>query len=130
VAASLSARARQVLAGLLVLAVLALSGGQAVAAPMSNRSHPAHHDGARARATAVIAASGDFGSPCEHHNCTHCLACCIAGTCSMFSAGWLPADVVAPVPVASAPLTRPEAAAPAPDGLGITPAIPPPRRIV
>ena len=128
-AASLAARARQVLAGLLVLAVLALSVGEAVAAPMSNWSHPAYHDGASARATAVIAASGDLGSPCEHHDCTHCLACCIAGACSMLS-GWLPANVAAPMPVVSAPLTRPEVAAPAPDGLGLTPPLPPPRRIV
>jgi hypothetical protein len=131
VAADLAARARQVLAGLLVLAVLALSFGQAVAAPVSSWSeaHPAHLDRAGAHMTAVTAGSGDFGSPCQHDHGTHCPACCIAGGCAMVS-GLLPADTPALPPIASAAPARPDVATPAPDGRGLAPALPPPRRIV
>jgi hypothetical protein len=130
VAGSASVKARQVVAGLLVLALLALSFGQAVAAPglSSSDSHRTHH-GIQAGVTAVTTTSGDFGSPCEHHGCTHCLTCCIAGGCPMLS-GRLPVAVSAPVPVVSAARARPDAARQAPEGLGPTPTLPPPRRIV
>ena len=123
-------RVRQI-AGLLVPAVLALSFSQTVAVPPSGLSSlsPAHLEGAEARVTAVIAVSGDFGSPCKDHDCTHCLACCIAGGCSMLL-GWLPAAAPAPAPMVGAARICPDVAPQAPDGLGLAPALPPPRRVV
>jgi hypothetical protein len=119
------------LAGLLVVAVLALLFGQAVAAPISSRSavESARPGRAGAQMMAITAGSGDFGSPCHHHDCTHGLACCIAGGCGMFS-GLLTADTPELPPAAVAAWTRPDVAVPARNGRGLTPSLPPPRRIV
>jgi hypothetical protein len=130
VAADLAARARQVLAGLVVLAVLILSLGQAVAGPISSwSSNPAHRDRIGADVGAVIAVASDLGSPCQHRDCTHGLACCIADGCPVVSV-LLPADTTALAPVGSTAPARPDIATPVPAGRGLAPDLPPPRRIV
>lgn len=83
---------RRMVAGLLVLAMLALSGAPALAAPPADHGHhrAAHHcmplDGE------AVATPHGPGRPAGHHdNGAPALACCIASQCPMLLGG-LPAS--------------------------------------
>jgi hypothetical protein len=132
VTAGLSDRMRQILAGLVVLAVLVVSAGQVVAVPLvgSSPSDRTHHSENQTLMTQAIAAhDDDRGSPCKHHSDSHGLACCIAGDCSMLSS-WLPVATPALLPAAPRALIYRDTVAPPPDDMGAAPAVPPPRHMV
>jgi hypothetical protein len=124
-------RIRKAVAGLLVLAMFALSAAPAMAmAPLVPDHHAAHDcglPGDDARSTAVPAPP-DHGQPDSgghHHDAPPGLACCMALQCPMLLGG-LPAAAAQPSPspgpsVRSAFRVRRHA------GIDIAPALPPPR---
>ena len=127
----LAVRVRRVLTGFLVLALLVMSFSETFAATRQSLgpSDLSIHTVAAADARAFVTAAGQLGSPSDHHNCADCPSCCVCGCCFMLS-GYLPVTVAAPMPVISAAQMKPDVGVPAPDGLGLAPALPPPRRTV
>ena len=67
---------RRMIAGLLVLAVLLVSGAQALVAAVP---HSHLHDGSAGQATAVAARG--LTTPVHDDDCDHGLPCCIGGQC-------------------------------------------------
>ena len=74
-----SDKMRRMIAGLLVLAVLLVSGAQALVA-MVPHSH--HHDGGVA-GQAIAVAGYDLTTPVHDDDCDHGLPCCIGGQCAV-----------------------------------------------
>lgn len=128
----LSDRMRRVFAGFVVLAVLIVSAGQALPAPLAclSSSDGTHHSESQTLTTPASAAhDDDHGSTCKHQGGSHGLACCTTGDCSMFPI-WLPVATPALLPAAQHALLYRDTVAPPPDGMGAAPAIPPPRYMV
>ena len=122
---------RKAVAGLLVLAMFALSAAPAMAMAPSSPDHHAAEDcglpGDGAHPPAVPTPPDHDGQPDGggHHGSQPGLACCIASQCPMLLGG-LPAAAVQPLPsagvfVRSAFRVRPHV------GIDIAPALPPPR---
>ena len=128
-------RFRKAVAGLLVLALLALSAAPAMAMAPLNLDHHATHDcglpgGDDAASAAAVSAPPDHRQPDggHHHDAPPGLACCMASQCPMLLGG-LPAAAGQPSPspgpsVRSAFRVRPHV------GIDIAPALPPPREAV
>jgi hypothetical protein len=125
-------RFRRVIAGLLVLAILALSAVPALAAP----THPAqgsHHHTTEgclpleeSSSPAAAPIQPDQGRPGgDHHGTTPSLACCLAVQCPMLFGG-LPGAPSQPLPHAAL-LVRDAALVRQSVGIDIAPALPPPR---
>lgn len=119
-----SDKMRRMIAGLLVLAVLLVSGAQALVAAVP---HSHLHDGSAGQATAV--AAHGLTTPVHDDDCDHGLPCCIGGQCVVHAyciaagATTLPARprlAVAVVPMPQLSLS----------GIVIRPSAPPPRATV
>ncbi len=124
-------RIRKAVAGLLVLAMFALSAAPAMAmAPLVPDHHAAHDcglPGDDARSTAVPAPP-DHGQPDSgghHHDAPPGLACCMALQCPMLLGG-LPAAAAQPSP-SPGPSVRSAFRVRRHVGIDIAPALPPPR---
>jgi hypothetical protein len=117
---------RRMVAGLLVLAMLALSGAPVLAAaPADHGRHHAAHDCLPPDGEAAAPPS-DPGHPAgDHHGGAPALACCIASQCPMLLGG-LPVPPPQPAPPAG-PTDRFAAPARGRLGIEIPPALPPPR---
>ena len=121
---------RKAVAGLLVLAMFALSAAPAMAmAPLVPDHHAAHDcglPGDDAHSTAVPAPP-DHGQPDGgRHDAPPGLACCIALQCPMLLGG-LPAATAQPSP-SPGPSVRSAFRVQRRVGIDIAPALPPPRR--
>lgn len=126
-----SAVLRRTLVGLVVLAVLFTSLGQAIAFPVDGAMllPGAHHGEPQTLPTAAHAMHGAPGLPCHHDRGSHRLACCIAGDCSTL--GHLLQVSVPAIPGAvPQAMVHQYSAVPARVGLRAAPAVPPPRRTV
>ena len=119
-------RIRKAVAGLLVLAMFALSAAPAMAMAPLDADHHAAHDcglpGGDADSTAVPAPL-DHGQP--GHDAPPGLACCIALQCPMLLGG-LPAATAQPSP-SPGPSVRSAFRVRRCVGIDIAPALPPPR---
>ncbi len=124
-------RIRKAVAGLLVLAMFALSAAPAMAMAPLDADHHAAHDcglpGGDADSTAVPAPPGRGQPDGGRHEAPPGLACCMASQCPMLLGG-LPAATAQPSPspgpsVHSAFRVRRHA------GIDIAPALRPPREI-
>ena len=121
-------RLKQIVAGLVVLADLALSAGQAVAVPsIAGWSYSAM----RADAMQALTKPGKLAShridfPGRNHYDAHAFACCIAGDCLTDSA-WLSVGASAELRVVRPNPTYSERVMAPPDSFGDVPALPPPR---
>ncbi len=122
-------RIRKAVAGLLVLAMFALSAAPAMAmAPLVPDHHAAHDcglpgDGAHSTA---VPAPPDHGQPDGgRHDAPPGLACCIASQCPMLLGG-LPAAAAQPSP-SPGPSVRSAVRVRRHVGIDIAPALPPPR---
>jgi hypothetical protein len=120
----LSALIRQVVTGLVILAVLALSAGQALA--HTGNSGDAGLNAAPYERVAAGAPHDHGGLPCEHHDGLPCN--CFAGDCSMFVTvlpASTPAAFIAPREITLAfDVNLP------PEGRGLLPDVPPPRSLL
>jgi hypothetical protein len=126
-------RFRRVIAALLALALLVLPGApmrHASASPIHSMGQAASHDcvghGAEAAPDQALASHhGDHGQTDRHSGKQQGLACCASAQC--------PATVAVPpmAPAQPAPMPRVRvtdfALLPAPDGVGVDPALHPPR---
>ena len=126
-------RFRKAVAGLLVLAVLALSAAPAmVMAPLDLDHHAAQDCGLPdddAASTAAVPAAPDHGQTDgggHHHDAPPGLACCIAFQCPMLLGG-LPARAAEMSP-SPGPSVRSAFRVRRYVGIDIAPALPPPRR--
>jgi len=124
---------RKAVAGLLVLALLALSAAPAmVMAPLGLDQHAAHDCGLPGdgdTAHAAVPAPPDHGQPDgggHHHDAPPGLACCVAFQCPMLLGG-LPATA-AQVSPSPGPSLRSAFRVQRRAGIDIAPALPPPRR--
>ncbi len=122
-------RIRKAVAGLLVLALLALSAAPGMAMAPLDADHHAAHDcgppGGDADSTAVPAPP-DHGQPDGgRHDAPPGLACCIALQCPMLLGG-LPAATAQPSP-SPGPSVRSAFRVRRCVGIDIAPALPPPR---
>ena len=120
---------RRFAAGLAFLAVLALSFGQTIAAPlgvMSCCDDVVHCDSA----SLPLAHAGhhDSGSPHKQQNGTHGPDCCIVGSCSLLSAALVVA--VPMIPAVPEAITYRPARKTASESLDTIPALPPPRHTI
>jgi hypothetical protein len=122
-------RVRKAVAGLLVLAMLALSAAPAMAmAPLVPDQHAAHDCGLPGGDTdsTAVPAPPDHGQPDEgRHDAPPGLACCMAFQCPMLLGG-LPAAAAQPSP-SPGPSVRSAFRVPRHVGIDIAPALPPPR---
>ncbi len=126
-------RFRKAVAGLLALALLALSAAPAMAmAPLALDQHAAHDCGLPGdddTAPAAVPVPPDRGQPDgggHHHDAPPGLACCVAFQCPMLLGG-LPAAAAQPSPSPGPPV-RSAFRARRCAGIDIAPALPPPRR--
>ena len=119
---------RKALSGLLVLIVLLMSVAQARAVMLPVFDTASH---------AITAGQSDehrttspaHSHPCDGHESTHGLACCLAGGCPILT-GNLPPGQPTPQPQAAVALAFLMASTTAPDELNSAPDLPPPRYIV
>jgi hypothetical protein len=116
---------KQIITGLLVLAVLLFSGAQASMAMLPN----AHHHDTNGASQTIAALNYGTPAPVHSDDCDEGLPCCIGGQCIM-NAHWIPANVdrlpslsklgVVGLPDRTLSL----------NGIATQPASPPPRAIV
>lgn len=122
-------RIRKAVAGLLVLAMFALSAAPAMAMAPLDADHHAAHDcglpGGDADSTAVPAPPERGQQDGGGHDAPPGLACCIALQCPMLLGG-LPAAAAQPSP-SPGPSVRSEFRVRRHAGIAIAPALPPPR---